>query len=99
MSNPATALRQFYEAALDSLHALVRLHDFVLRCYQLTCEQRNVLNADSVGQEYLVPLIQGLAQIADKSEHGSSFERMIAARLALGRPSPHVPKHDGGHRP
>jgi hypothetical protein len=85
MSHPTSTLRLFHEAILDSLHALIRLHDFVLRYYQRPREQRGVLRVETLYQEYLVPFIQGQQKIAGNPEHGSWFERMTAARLALGR--------------
>ncbi len=85
MSHATSTLRLYHEAALDSLHALVRLQDLVLRYAQLPCEQRSVLRIETLCQESLVSFMQGLQKIAENPERTYSIERMTAARLALGR--------------
>jgi hypothetical protein len=85
MSHSLSVLRQFHEAALESLHALVRLHDLVLRYGRLHTERRSPVRVDVLYHEYIVPVMKGLGKIAGIPEHGSSFESMTAARLALGR--------------
>jgi hypothetical protein len=88
MSDSKSVLRAFHEAALDSLYALVRFRDLVLRHGQLPREQHGVLPAETLYQEYLVPLLQGSEKIAGVPEHEATLERMTAARIALARDLP-----------
>lgn len=85
MSESAFTIHEFHEAAFDSLHALVRLQDLVIRYGQLSGDQRGNLSKEVMYQNYIDPLFQAQGKIAGKHESASFFSQMTAARLALGR--------------
>src|SRR5262249_37694798 len=84
-TDPNSTLRLFHEAALESLHALVRLHDLVLRYDQLPLEERTKLRPRAVCEEYLLPFIRAQQKLGGNLEHEHSFRLMMMARLVLRR--------------
>jgi len=79
----AASIQEFHDAALDSLHGLVRFHDLVLRYNQLSCEQRSSCRIEVMYQDYMIPLFQGLKKLGTLKK--VFFELMTTARLSLGR--------------
>ncbi len=77
------AMRQYHDATLDSLHAIIRLHDFILKYDLLPHEQRSALSANGVYQEYLLPLFRCFQKLCEGP--GIFSDCMAAARLAIGR--------------
>jgi hypothetical protein len=85
MPDSTSTLRVFHEGALSLLHGLLRLHDLVLEYYRLADQKRTEISAEALYQEHILPFAKAHADLAGNPEMSAAIERMIAARLALGR--------------